>query len=98
MPWVISYIFADSFLHWNCIYLILHIDPEVKQVWVIPISITYCQVSEYFFYWLCPYSSDSELSESTVLAIVEREVTSADKGTDCSALIWRSEVRIKYNF
>lgn len=96
MPWAISYIFADSFLHWNGIYLILHIDPEVKQVWVIPIP--YCQVSEYVFYWLGPYSSESELTESTVLAIVEREFTSAEKRTDCSALIWRSEVRIKYNF
>lgn len=35
-------------------------------------SNTYCQVSEHFFYWLGPYSSESELTASTGLAIVKR--------------------------
>lgn len=41
-----------------------------SETGVIPLP--HCQVSEHFFYCLGPYSSESEWTESTVLAMVEK--------------------------
>lgn len=94
MPQAISYIFADSFLHWNCIYLILHIDPEVRQV--------------KFHYHIAKCLSISSIDCVPTLLSLNgqkalswqwwRELASDEKRTGCSALIWRSEVRMRYNF
>lgn len=60
-------------------------------------SNTYCQVSEYFFYWLGPYSSESELTASTGLAIVKRiHIRWGQDRLQCLNLEVRSENELQF--
>lgn len=58
---------------------------------------TCCQVSEYFFYWLSPYSSESEWTESTVPATLERIYIRREKDRlQCCNLDVRSENEVQF--
>ena len=60
-------------------------------------SNTYCKVSEYFFYWLGPYSSESELTASTGLAIVRRiHIRWGQDRLQCLNLEVRSENEVPF--